>query len=416
MRKFQRGRRLVLHIGTEKTGTTSIQEFIYKNRKLLRRRGIHLSDVLGTPNNQKLVAYFQEHIDDFLKDHRVSSAEEKAAFFAGFLDSFREEVDKHVRPGQTLCVTSELFHSRIREPSSVIGLQNYLASMFDDIKILCYIREQSSLATSFYSTTVKAGNAGGFEHFLHSVQPSDHYYNYEIFLEKWRAAFGLHAMRVRVFDKEQLYEGNILKDVLLELNEGIDFSEFAFDIPEGNRSLGNVGIEIARIINRQYPRYREDGSINHLRWELINVLSRSELGGIGKLVNERAGEIYDSFADSNLRVAETYLGLATNPFNRPGAHHASTEETNPDPEFLKALYDFVEVIFRQVIADRVMERRHAIQLRETAEMAFKSRDLPLWRIAHLLEVAQQIKPDGTWIRRSVENVRKAIREQASNEQ
>ena len=40
-----------LHIGVEKTGTTSIQKFLYLNRALLNQNGYQLTDSLSKPNN-----------------------------------------------------------------------------------------------------------------------------------------------------------------------------------------------------------------------------------------------------------------------------------------------------------------------------------------------------------------------------
>lgn len=43
-------RRLVLHLGIPKTGTTSIQSFLHANRDRLRTQGVHLSTTLNGAN------------------------------------------------------------------------------------------------------------------------------------------------------------------------------------------------------------------------------------------------------------------------------------------------------------------------------------------------------------------------------
>ena len=50
---------LILHIGAEKTGTTSIQASLYKNYKVLRDLGFHVANFLGEPNHKELAAYAQ---------------------------------------------------------------------------------------------------------------------------------------------------------------------------------------------------------------------------------------------------------------------------------------------------------------------------------------------------------------------
>ena len=41
----------ILHIGTEKTGLTLLQKWLYSNQKNLSNQGIDLSNILGIPNN-----------------------------------------------------------------------------------------------------------------------------------------------------------------------------------------------------------------------------------------------------------------------------------------------------------------------------------------------------------------------------
>ena len=41
----------ILHIGTEKTGSTLLQKWLYSNQKKLSNQGIYLSNILGIPNN-----------------------------------------------------------------------------------------------------------------------------------------------------------------------------------------------------------------------------------------------------------------------------------------------------------------------------------------------------------------------------
>ena len=72
----------IVHIGTEKTGTTSIQKFLFQNRKKLRNGGFHFLQSAGSTNNRALPAYFiAEHLyDDFYRDEGILTLEAKTAF------------------------------------------------------------------------------------------------------------------------------------------------------------------------------------------------------------------------------------------------------------------------------------------------------------------------------------------------
>ena len=84
----------VLHIGTEKTGTTAIQNWLYSNYAQLSTQRIALSKFLQKKNNRDLCAFFQSSFDSFFIDNGIKNIEEKNKFFLGFLDNFSEEISK----------------------------------------------------------------------------------------------------------------------------------------------------------------------------------------------------------------------------------------------------------------------------------------------------------------------------------
>ena len=47
--------RLLLHIGSQKTGTTSIQQFLARNRSILSERGFYVPDYVGGANHRHAV-------------------------------------------------------------------------------------------------------------------------------------------------------------------------------------------------------------------------------------------------------------------------------------------------------------------------------------------------------------------------
>ncbi|NBO66447.1 MAG: hypothetical protein EBU88_16655, partial [Acidobacteria bacterium] len=59
-------RRLILHIGTEKTGSTSIQTFLSLNHRRLAANGIGVPTCLGTPLHFRL--QLMAHDDDVNDD------------------------------------------------------------------------------------------------------------------------------------------------------------------------------------------------------------------------------------------------------------------------------------------------------------------------------------------------------------
>ena len=75
----------ILHIGTEKTGTTLIQDCIYSNYNALSKQRVAVSNELDRPNNRKLVAYFQTTFDDYFKQNKIFTHLDKDRFFKDFI-------------------------------------------------------------------------------------------------------------------------------------------------------------------------------------------------------------------------------------------------------------------------------------------------------------------------------------------
>ena len=67
----------VVHIGTEKTGTTSIQHYLFARRPELAAQGFHIADCLGEDNHIKLalLAYEDARCDDQTAYFGLSSEE-----------------------------------------------------------------------------------------------------------------------------------------------------------------------------------------------------------------------------------------------------------------------------------------------------------------------------------------------------
>ena len=87
--------RLILHIGTEKTGTTAVQNFLYQNRQSLLQRRIGLLSSIDSPNNRKLYAYClpEDKFDDYFWDLNIRDVTAKGAYFSGFESTFSSEVE-----------------------------------------------------------------------------------------------------------------------------------------------------------------------------------------------------------------------------------------------------------------------------------------------------------------------------------
>ncbi|WP_118135152.1 hypothetical protein [Oceanicella sp. SM1341] len=302
---------------------------------------------LDRPNNRKFVAYFQTRFDDYMRDLQIKDEAEKAKYYEGFLEGFRKDVNERIPDGKTLLITSEHFHSRLTEPGNVESLHKFVSGIFDNVKIVCYLREQSALALSLFSTAIKAGHRHPMDEFYRQVRVDNNYYNYDLFLSAWADAFGAENLVIRRFDKKHLVQGSIMKDVLTQAGLGDQLEGFQYNIPNANETLGYVGLDLGRLLNEYFPRWNEDGSINKQWVRIISLLSESKLGTMSRISNEYAQQTYEMFNESNIAVGRKFFGIDGNPFERPAETSTRTESVNLT-EVRDALLAFMEGFLKEI--------------------------------------------------------------------
>ena len=86
------------------------------------------------------------------------------------------------------------------------NVYNVLSTYFDEIKIVCYLREQVDMCTSYYSTHMKSGGTNSFSTFLQRCKPSNYYFNYYEVLANWERCFGLEALDISSVCARSVFE------------------------------------------------------------------------------------------------------------------------------------------------------------------------------------------------------------------
>ena len=149
----------ILHIGTEKTGTKTLQELLFINKDLLAHYGVATLDSTGYKDDRKLATYCisDDRVDDHVKALNITDLHARSKW----KNKFRRELDKNIKSldgsVHTIIFTSEHFHSRLVAEEEVLTLSNLLKNYFDDFKVIVYLRRQDEVATSLYSTALRVG-------------------------------------------------------------------------------------------------------------------------------------------------------------------------------------------------------------------------------------------------------------------
>lgn len=241
-----------LHIGTEKTGTTSIQHFMASNREALRGAGYLYPSSLNSPNHMALARYALD--DDRVGDLRTPVGVEGA----GAVARYRERVASQLRaeiasgpPPTALILSNEHCHSQVTNDSEVARLADLLRGVAQRVTVIVYLRPQHELALSKYSTHIKMGGRG-LNPFPDTRDGLPLYYDYESLMKRWSDQFGPDNLRVRIFDRKEMVGGSLVDDIASII--GFDPAHF-HPAPRKNESLSPEGLALLRALNEHVPRF-----------------------------------------------------------------------------------------------------------------------------------------------------------------
>jgi hypothetical protein len=299
---------LVLHIGTEKTGTTALQDWLYANRDALGGQRIYLSTSIGQNNNRDIVSFFRDDLDEWAKYKNIKTQEDKINYFLGFEEKFVQEVRLASARHDLMIITSEHFHSRLQARSEIARLWAFLTKIFESVRVCCYFREQSDMALSRYSTYLKGDHTLSLSDFLKDVTPRSTYYNFDRIAGLWSQAFGKEACDFRIYDRSTLLEGDIRKDFISAINRQVDLSSFDMSIAARNASLCEEEATLYRLINERVPYWLESEAdyepYNRFLKNLISEVDSSQRRSLSSQIRENVGA---RFAESNRSFFAKYI-------------------------------------------------------------------------------------------------------------
>ena len=284
---------LLFHIGFHKTGSTSIQRFLYDNDTELRKYGWFYPDFsemvkprqialnngfyLRLPLFKKDRGKMWKIISENLKKYNVIISEE------GFSD---EDI-------QTILSEAKKYHN--------------------NIKVIVYLRRQDLYIGSFYNQAVKAAYVHGtvneyMENFLYY---SDNYLDR---LEKIGRVIGDENIIVRVYEGRQFAGSrkDVLSDFMYTIADGIEPDWERFKMPKReNPALHGRYFEIKKLLNAveddQYKRWPA-GYVDPIL-QLSERYGKSYENALteGYLTKQDRRNILDKHKKNNAQLARKYL-------------------------------------------------------------------------------------------------------------
>ena len=290
--------KLILHIGTEKTGSTSIQQWLGHHFDELQRRGIWYSRALGRPANRKLAVYGRdtENPDDGLKQHQITTEPEHEVWRGQLEQELRAEVEEATRAGtHTFVASSEHCHSRLVSDRMVERVRDLLSPHFEQRRVVCFIRPQLELLLSSLTAKVHAGLKLTDRSL--DVKPDHKYFDYLGLYRRWARAFGAEQVEMLPFDAKQDVVGRFARLVGPALD----------DLPGLERENTSLDYRVMAMANNiQIPRWNGNHA-NRNRGFFLKEFAVEEKVTIAR---ERARKIQARFDEANRQLASECPGLA----------------------------------------------------------------------------------------------------------
>lgn len=398
---------IYLHIGTEKTGTTTLQSFLSDNRSLLLKRGFCYPQSPGPTNHIDLAIYASSNRAKKLAYRRgVDLHDDLGAYREQFKARFLHEAK--TSRWKVLLLSNEHCASRLQTPNEVQRLINLLSLISKDIRVVVYLRRQDDKLLSSYWSKIKAGSTAPLE--IPDINPTKLplAYNYLSLLDRWSNIVGKENVLVRIFETEQLINSDLLSDFASTV--GLT-SLSGFKSPNlKNESLDSLTTEFLRLLNNHLP---SDVPLPR-RAGLIKILQEASTGPKPALPGPELDAFMRNFDESNRAVARKYLGrdddiLFRQPRKSSKQHpsppldtlkavelaaHLWHHKTEPSTRYPDKLSSRLRVLQKQaidVVADRVGE----LSAKDLKRGKFKQGKIPTNSNLHLVDTNMTLEANQT---------------------
>ena len=142
--------RIFLHVGVEKTGTTTLQVAMALNRLLLRQSGYIIPPgLVGSPSYHIGLALFAANPDAVPELRRVARLTTDAAYSA-FLENYPNQIARELTKASchTAVLSNEHCSSRLGTVTEIAKLHQILSGLARDCRVIIYLRRQDEVVAS----------------------------------------------------------------------------------------------------------------------------------------------------------------------------------------------------------------------------------------------------------------------------
>jgi len=301
--------RAVIHIGTQKTGTTTIQRFLVENREELKKQNVFYS--LGGYKDQSRGLYravimpggpYLSFFGQLFERGFIPSNQDE------YWQKYRREIRRNCRKNDTVVFSYEvLSYCSKKEVERLKGLMD---SLFDDVTVVLYLRRQPEFLISYFNTWQALASRWHVANYL-DMSEENSILAYHKKVESW-TIFGKDKIKVRIFDKAEFQDNDLLSDfahtvgfdikglkLTKDMKIGLSSAEVKFLLLLGNHiSPQEIDEEFCSLIARLRILLEDKGNKENRKIDnKAHYLNRDE-----------AQRVLNQYGEGNDWIAREYLG------------------------------------------------------------------------------------------------------------
>ncbi|MEL6959094.1 MAG: hypothetical protein AAGL89_09115 [Pseudomonadota bacterium] len=284
----------IVHLGMPKTGTTTLQSWLYLNRKALAVRGIGYDRMAYRRRDQRsahteLSFCARDRVGLLQMDrglrikHQIFDLGQQRSFVMKYEPVFARSLRRMAAP--QVILSSEYLGAGLQSEEEAKALDDWLSQFFDDIRYVIYFRRQEDLVLSSYQQRLKSGHVGDFDSFLHKHAV----HNYAQIADRWVSAVGRDKLDVRLFERDWLVDADIIAD----FSNAIGLDEILDRPASQNESLSLAAQELLHAVNRKIPHKSEDGKRHNPVYAKVrdHIVDMADSGPARTLTGEQIDQV-----------------------------------------------------------------------------------------------------------------------------
>lgn len=297
---------LLIHIGTPKTGSSSIQHFCYQNNELLMSGGWCYPQFERFFNKQ----YHEINGGVFCYPDEFHLMEKNHPRWEKIWGNVLHELESY-----SVILSNEVFWYHENW-----GILKEAVKRWDNVKVLVYLRRQDLYLESRYTNHIRSGGTKEFGEWLEIFMSGEYRtpdtehregINYLQDLKNIEEIVGIKNLYVRTFDKSQWKYGNLIEDFIDVLeSEEISGKNVGGNIIE-NKALSIEKLELYRELNRSISQGERNawGFFRSSGTAKLDDLFYPDINGKKKYLlmdSEQRKQIWEKFKQENEEIALRY--------------------------------------------------------------------------------------------------------------